>query len=82
MATGGGGVRGRKHPSPHGQGEHNTILQRLICPAVYQKETFMFLYDFCMCQASISPPTSVRPLRLPSSNDHIASHFMLLIDTD
>ena len=85
MATGGGGVRGRKRRSPHGLGRHDTILQRLICPAVYQKETFMFLYDFFMCRASTSPPTSVRPLRLPSSNDHIATHFMLtlsLIDTD
>ena len=40
----------------------------------------MFLYDFFMCRASTSPPTSVRPLRLPSSNDHTAAHFMLLID--
>ena len=85
MATGGGGVRGRKRRSPHGLGGQDTILQRLICPAVYQKETLMFLYDFFMCRASTSPPTSVRPLRFPSSNDHIATHFMLtssLIDTD
>ena len=56
MATGGGGgVRGRKRRSPHGLGGHDTILQRLVCPAVYQKETFMFLYDFFMCRASTSP---------------------------
>ena len=81
MATGGGvggGVRGRKRRSPHGLGGHDTILQRLVCPAVYQKETFMFLYDFFMCRASTSPPTSVRPLQLPSSNDYIATHFTLL----
>ena len=82
MATGGGGggggvVRGRKRRSPHGLGGHDTILQRLVCPAVYQKETFMFLYDFFMCRASTSPPTSVRPLQLPSSNDYIATHFTL-----
>ena len=71
----GGGVRGRKRRSPHGLGGHDTILQRLVCPAVYQKETFMFLYDFFMCRASTSPPTSVRPLQLPSSNDYIATHF-------
>ena len=35
----------------------------------------MFLYDFFMCRAITSPPTSVRPLQLPSSNDHIAAHF-------
>ena len=74
---GGGGVRGRKRRSPHGLGGHDTILQRLVCPAVYQKETFMFLYDFFMCRASTSPPTSVRPLQLPSSNDYIATHFAL-----
>ena len=81
MATGGGvggGVRGRKRRSPHGLGGHDTILQRLVCPAVYQRETFMFLYDFFMCRASTSPPTSVRPLQLPSSNDHIATHFTVL----
>ena len=72
-----GGVRGRKRRSPHGLGGHDTILQRLVCPAVYQKETFMFLYDFFMCRASTSPPTSVRPLQLPSSNDYIATHFTL-----
>ena len=81
MATdgggGGGGVRGRKCRSPHGLGGHDTILQRLVCPAVYQKETFMFLYDFFMCRASTSPPTSVHPLQLPSSNDHIITHFTL-----
>ena len=80
MATGGvgGGVRrGRKRRSPHGLGGHDTILQRLVCPAVYQKETFMFLYDFFMCRASTSPPTSVCPLQLPSSNDYIATHFTL-----
>ena len=78
MATGGGGVRrGRKRRSPHGLGGHDTILQRLVCPAVYQKETFMFLYDFFMCRASTSPPSSVRPLQLPSSNDYIATHFTL-----
>ena len=82
MATGGGGVRGRKCRSPHGLGGYDTSLQRLICPTVYQKKTFMFLYDFFMCRASTSPPTSVCPLRLPSSNDHIATHFMQLIDTD
>ena len=38
----------------------------------------MFLYDFFMCRASTSPPTSVRPLQLPSSNDYIATHFTLL----
>ena len=78
MATGGGVRRGRKRRSPHGLGGHDTILQRLVCPAVYQKETFMFLYDFFMCRASTSPPTSVRPLQLPSSNDYIATHFTLL----
>ena len=80
MATGGdgGGVRGRKRRSPHGLGGHDTILQRLVCPAVYQRETFMFLYDFYMCRASTSPPTSsVQSLRLPSSTDDIATHFML-----
>ena len=78
MATGGGGgVRGRKRRSPHGLGGHDTLLQRLVCPAVYQKETFMFLYDFFMCRASTSPPSSVRPLQLPSSNDYIAAHFTL-----
>ena len=82
MATGGGGVRGRKRRSPHGLGGHDTILQRLICPAVYQKKTFMFLYYFFMCRASTSPPTSVCPLRLPSSNDYIATHFMLMMNTD
>ena len=77
-APGGGGVRrGRKRRSPYGLGGHDTILQRLVCPAVYQKETFMFLYDFFMCRASTSPPTSVRPLQLPSSNDYIATHFTL-----
>ena len=83
MATsgGGGGVRGRKRRSPHGLGGHDTILQRLVCPAVYQKETFMFLYDFFMCRASTSPSTSVRPLQLPSSNDHIATHFMTITTT-
>ena len=30
-----------------------------------------------MCRASTSPPTSVRPLQLPSSNDYIATHFTL-----
>ena len=85
MATGfdgGGGVRGRKRCSPYGLGGHDTILQRLVCPAVYQKETFMFLYDFFMCRASTSPPTSVRPLRLPSSNHHIATHFTLMVGDD
>ena len=82
MATGGrgggGGVRGRKRRSPNGLGGYDTILQKLVCPAVYQKETFMFLYDFYMCRASTSPPTSVvRTLGLPSSTDHIAAHFML-----
>ena len=82
MATGagcvGGGVRGRKRRSPNGLGGYDTILQKLVCPAVYQRETFMFLYDFYMCRASTSPPTSVlRTLGLPSSNDHIAAHFML-----
>ena len=83
MATsgGGGGVRGRKRRSPHGLGGHDTILQRLVCPAVYQKETFMFLYDFFMCRASTSPSTSVHPLQLPSSNDHIATHFMTITTT-
>ena len=77
---GGGGVRGRKRRSPNGLGGYDTILQKLVCPAVYQKETFMFLYDFYMCRAvaGTSPPTSVmRTLGLPSSNDHIAAHFML-----
>ena len=82
MATTGGGVRGRKRRSPHGLGGHDTILQRLVCPAVYQKETFMFLYDFFMCRASTSPPTSVRLLQLPSSNEHIATHFTVLPTTD
>ena len=83
MATGGGGgVRGRKRRSSHGIGGHDTILQRLVCPAVYQKETFMFLYDFFMCRASTSPPTSMRSLRLPSSTDHIATHFMLPVMED
>ena len=81
MPTGGGGVRGRKRGrSPHGLGGHDTILQRLVCPAVYQRETFMFLYDFFMCRASTSPPATtvlLRSLGLPSSNDHIATHFML-----
>ena len=83
MATsgGGGGVRGRKRCSLHGLGGHDTILQRLVCPAVYQKETFMFLYDFFMCRASTSPSTSVCPLQLPSSNDHIATHFMTITTT-
>ena len=83
MATRGGGggvgVRGRKRRSPNGLGGYDTILQKLVCPAVYQKETFMFLYDFFMCRASTSPPTSpMRTLCLPSSNDYIAAHFMLL----
>ena len=82
MATsgvGGGGVRGRKRRSPNGLGGYDTILQKLVCPAVYQRETFMFLYDFYMCRASTSPTTSsvLRTLGLPSSNDHIAAHFML-----
>ena len=85
MATrgGGGGVRGRKRRSPNGFGGFDTILQKLVCPAVYQKETFMFLYDFFMCRASTSPPTSaaMRTLGLPSSNDYIAAHFMLANDT-
>ena len=81
MATTGGGVRGRKRRSPHGLGGHDTILQRLVCPAVYQKETFMFLYDFFMCRASTSPPTSVRLLQLPSSNEHIVTHFTVLPTT-
>ena len=70
MATTGGGVRGRKRRSPNGLGGYDTILQKLVCPAVYQKETFMFLYDFYMCRA-------MRTVGLPSSNDHIAAHFML-----
>ena len=86
MATGGGGgVQGRKCRSPHGLRGHDTILQRLIYPAVYQKETFMFLYDFFMCRASISFPTLVHPLWLPLFNEQIATHFMLtssLIDSD
>ena len=84
MATcsggGGGGVRGRKRRSPNGLGGYETILQKLVCPAVYQKETFMFLYDFFMCRASTSPSASaatMRTLGLPSSNDYIAAHFML-----
>ena len=81
MATcGGGGVRGRKRRSPNGLGGYDTILQKLVCPAVYQKETFMFLYDFFMCRASTSPSASaatMRTLGLPSSNDYIAAHFML-----
>ena len=35
-----------------------------------------------MCRASTSPPTSVHPLRLPSSNDQIATHFMLYTDEE
>ena len=83
MATRGGGVRGRKRRSPNGFGGFDTILQKLVCPAVYQKETFMFLYDFFMCRASTSPPTSaaMRTLGLPSSNDYIAAHFMLANNT-
>ena len=82
MATcgGGGGVRGRKRRSPNGLGGYDTILQKLVCPAVYQKETFMFLYDFFMCRASTSPSASaatMRTLGLPSSNEYIAAHFML-----
>ena len=46
MATGGSGVRGRKRRSPYRLGGHDTILQRLICPAVCQKETFIFYMTF------------------------------------
>jgi len=56
----------------------DTILQRLTCPARYQYETFMFLYDFFMCRASTSPlqrqqQQSSSSLQLPSTNTYISN---------
>ena len=56
----------------------DTILQRLTCPAKYQYETFMFLYDFFMCRASTSPlqrqqQQSSSSLQLPSTNTYISN---------
>ena len=56
----------------------DTILQRLTCPATYQYETFMFLYDFFMCRASTSPlqrqqQQSSSSLQLPSTNTYISN---------
>ena len=57
----------------------DTILQRLTCPAKYQYETFMFLYDFFMCRASTSPlqhqqqQSSSSSLQLPSTNTYISN---------
>ena len=33
---------------------HDKLPQQLTCPAVYQKEKFMFLCDFFMCRARTS----------------------------
>jgi len=65
VTDGGSGVQGRKRHSAKGLGEQETILQRITCPALYQKETFMFFYDFLMCRASTSTPLL---LSLPSPN--------------
>ena len=58
----------------------DTILQRLTCPAKYQYETFLFLYDFFMCRASTSPlqqhqqqQSSSSSLQLPSTNTYISN---------
>ena len=61
----------------------DTILQRLTCPAKYQYETFMFLYDFFMCRASTSPLSQQEQqyqqrqqsslLQLPSTNTYISN---------
>ena len=55
----------------------DTILQRLTCPAKYQYEMFMFLYDFFMCRASTSPLSqqqqSSSSLQLPSTNTYISN---------
>ena len=55
----------------------DTILQRLTCPAKYQYETFLFLYDFFMCRASTSPLQQQQlssSLQLPSTNTLFRQH--------
>ena len=52
---------------------HDTILQRITCPARYQYETFIFLYDFFMCRASTSPLSHTSSLQLPSTNTYISN---------
>ena len=81
MATGGDGVRGRKRHSPHGRGGMTQFCRDSSVQLCTRKKLLCFYMTF-LCRASTSPPTSVHPLQLPSSNDHIAAHFMLLIDTD
>ena len=59
-------------PIPTAVFTQDTILQRLTCPAKYQYETFMFLYDFFMCRASTSPLSQqqLSSLQLPSTNTY------------
>ena len=66
--SGGGGGGG----SGGGVNNNETVLQRMTCPAIYQKELFMFLYDFFLCRPNNSSMTSVASLFLPSSNGRIS----------